>query len=132
MYRVNKAAAKWEPKDLPPIDIKANTVVLRLYCEHKKVSKAEQKAAEKVMSHLEKRLNDETQQSAESYFGNVEGHDIVDHEIRVFLTGPDCDRLVTHLMPAFRTLPWSGRFHIVKRRGEFVDEQAAEEYVRLQ
>ncbi len=130
-YRICKLSEKWKLKDMPELDIKGNTLVLRLYCERKKASKKEITAAEAVMTHLEESLYDENQASAETYFGNVEGHDIVDYEIRVFLSAPDCDRLVAHLMPCLRRLPWPGRFHVVKRRGEYVDAQAAEEYVRL-
>jgi hypothetical protein len=130
-YRIGKLAEKWKPKDMQELDIKGNTVVLRLYCDRKKTSKKEMAALEDVMAHLEKSLYDENQASAETYFGNIEGHDIVDHEIRIFLSAPACDRLVAHLIPCLQTLPWPGRFHVVKRRGEFVDEQAAEEYVRL-
>ena len=130
-YRVVRLSEKWKPKDMPELDIKGNTLVLRLYCERKKPSKKEIAAAETVMTHLEESLYDENQGSAETYFGNVEGHDLVDYEIRVFLSAPDCDRLVAHLMPRLRTLPWPGRFHVVKRRGEFVDERAVEEYVPL-
>jgi hypothetical protein len=81
------------------------------------------------MAHLERSLYDENQASPESYLRNVEGHDVVDFEIRVFLSAPDCDRLVAHLMPCFRSLPWPGKFHVVKRRGEYVDPDAKEEYV---
>ena len=83
------------------------------------------------MTHLEKSLYDANQTNPESYFGNVEGNDVVDYEVRVFLSAPDCDRLVAHLLPSFQTLPWPGRFHVVKRRGEYVDAQAPEEYVRV-
>src|SRR4029077_16514409 len=120
MYRVNQLARKWKPKDMPDLDIKGNTVVLRLYCDRKKATKKELAAAKEVMAHLEKALYDENQEDAEGYFGDIEGHDVVDHEIRVFLSAPDCDRLVTHLMPALRTLPWPGKLHVVKRRGEYV------------
>jgi hypothetical protein len=130
-YRVSQLTRKWKPKDAPALDIKGNAVVLRLYCGSKKATKKEVAAAEEVMAHLESALYDEDQKDAESYFGSVEGHDLVDHEIRVFLSAPDCDRLVERLMPALRSLPWSGQFHVVKRRGEYVDEDAAEEYVRV-
>jgi hypothetical protein len=56
---------------------------------------------------------------------------VVAGEIRVFLSAPDCDHLVDRLMPALRSLPWPGKFHIVKRRGEYVDKGAVEEYVRV-
>lgn len=131
MYRTWKESDKWKPKGMPEIEIKGNSVVLRLYCERKKASKVELAAVEAVMAHLEKSLYDVNQATPESYFGNVEGHDVVDSEIRVFLSAPDCDRLVTHLMSAFRSLPWPAKFHVVKKRGEYVDESAAVEYVRM-
>jgi hypothetical protein len=131
MYRVSRLSQKWKPKETPALEIKANTIVLRLYCGRKKASKQEIAAAEAVMSHLEKVLYDPDQKDAESYFGNVEGHDVVAGEIRVFLSAPDCDRLVDRLMAALRSLPWPRKFHVVKRRGEYVDEAAAEEYVRV-
>ncbi len=56
---------------------------------------------------------------------------MVGGEIRVFVSAPDCDRLVDRIMPALRSLPWPGKFHVVKRRGEYVDENAVEEYVRV-
>ena len=131
MYRVNKLAEKWKPKDMPVLDIKANTIVLRLYCDRKKANKKELAAAEEVMAYLEESLYNPNQSASETYFGNVEGHDIVDFEIRVFLSAPDCNRLVTHLMPCLRTLPWPGRFLVVKRRGEYTDIEAEEEYVPI-
>jgi len=131
-YRMEQLSTKWKPRGMPEgLDVKGNTVVVRLYCERKKPSARERSAAEDVVAHLEKSLYDPDQADSESYFGDVEGHDVVDFEIRVFITAPDCDRLVAHLMPSLRSLPWPGRFHVVKRRGEFVDETAEEEYVRL-
>jgi hypothetical protein len=131
-YRVCKQAEKWKPKDAPALPIKGNTVVLRLYCEAKKPTKKELVALEDVVAQMEKSLYNEQQERPEDYLGNVEGHDVVDYEIRVFLSAPDCDKLVAHLMPSLRTLPWPGRFHVVKRRGEFVEEDVLEEYVRVQ
>jgi len=131
LNRVCKLAEKWKPKDAPALDVKGNTVVLRLYCDRKKATKKEVAAAERVMKHLEAVLYDADQQEAESYFGTVEGHDVVGQEIRVFLSAPDGDRLVARLKPALRSLPWPGKFHVVKRRGHFFDGKAAEEYVRL-
>jgi len=131
MYRVSQLSKKWKPKDMSDLDIKANTVVLRLYCEKKKPSKQELATVETIMSELGKVLYDANQRSPESYFGNVEGHDVVDYEIRVFLSAPDCNRLVEHLAPMFKKLPWPGQFHVVKRRGIYIDEVAMEEYVQI-
>ena len=130
-YRVNRACGSWKPRNTTALDIKGNTVVLRLYLENKKPSKKEVADAEEVLSYLTTALYNPNQESPESYFGNVEGYEFVDYEARFFLSAPDCDRLITHLMPTLRTLPWPGKFHVVKRRAEFVDQTAREEYVQL-
>lgn len=131
MYKAMKQSDRWKIKECPEVDIKSNAVVIRLYCEKKKASKQELADVSSVMRHLELSLYDAEQEAPEDYFGSIEGHDVVDYEIRVFISTPDCDRLVAYLMPKLRTLPWRGRFHVVKRRGEFVDSNAAEEYIRI-
>ena len=131
MSRFHQATKKWKPRNMAELDVKGNTVVLRLYCEKKKPSKAEMAAAEEISGRLTSALYDPSQDSAESYFGDVEGQDVVDNEIRIFMTAPDCDQLVSHLMPVFRALAWPGKFHVVKRRGEFVETDVQEEYVPL-
>jgi hypothetical protein len=129
--RASKLAEKWKPKEGAELDIKGNAVVLRLYCEKKKPSLKEKAAAEAVMACLEVELYDEGQKDADNYFGNVECHEIFNHEIRISLSTPDADRLVAHILPALRQLPWPGHFHVVKRRGEYYDTGAMEEYVRV-
>ena len=130
-YRLCKLAEQWKPNSLGTLDITGNTVVLRLCCRRKKVAKDEIAAAEGIISHLEKSRYDPNRAQPESYFGNVEGTDVVDFEIRVFISTPDCDRLLTRLMPSLQELSWPGEFYVVKRRGEFMDGQAVEEYVRV-
>jgi hypothetical protein len=131
MYRVSKLADKWRPKEMADVDIKGNSVLIRLYCERKKANKSELDAAEKVMAYLEDSLYNPDQIDSDSYYGNVEGHEVIDHEIRISLSAPDCDRLVTYLMPKLSSLPWPGKYHVVKRRAETFDLGAAEEYVLL-
>jgi hypothetical protein len=130
-YRLCKLAEKWKPNPITSVDVKGNTIVVRLCCQKRKVSQAESAAAEKVMEHLERVLYDPQQTDADSYFGNVEGSDVVDFEIRIFLSSPDCDRCIEEMMPSLRTLPWPNRFYVVKRRGDIADGQAPEEYVSL-
>jgi hypothetical protein len=130
-YRICKLSEKWKPNALTDLDIKGNTVVLRLCCQRKKATKAELATAEDVMTHLERALYDPDQAQPESYFGNIEGSDVVDFEIRVFISTPDSERLLTLLMPSLQRLPWAGKFYVVKRRGNFMDGQAQEEYVAV-
>jgi hypothetical protein len=131
MNRVNKAKKQWKPRNTSELNITGNTVVLRLYCEGNKASEAEMAAVENIKAIIETQLYDPNQNSAESYFGNFEGYEAVDNEIRIFISTPDCDRLIQHLMPTLRELHWPGKFHVVKRRNEYFDEDAVDEYVRL-
>jgi hypothetical protein len=130
-FRMCKLAEKWKPSPLTTLEIKGNTVVLRLCCQGKKATKEEIAAADGVMTHLDKALYDPNQASSESYFGNVEGTDVVDFEIRIFISTPDNERLLIHLMPRLQVLPWPGKFYVVKRRGSLMDGQAMEEYVAV-
>ncbi len=130
-HRVSKAFSKWKPKDFPDVDVKENTVVIRLYCEGKKPSAAEKKAAEAIEKHLDNLLYDPNQSTPESLFGDLEGMEFVDGEYRLFFSTPDCDRLVAKMMPELRTLAWPGLFHVIKRRGTYVDETANGEYVPI-
>jgi hypothetical protein len=132
MHRINQLSRKLRPKEHTELDVKENTGVLRLHCQRKKATKKDLAATEEVMSRLEQTLYDESQQDGDSYFGNVEGHDVVDAEIRVFLSAPDCDRLVTHLMPTLRTLFLPGKSQVVKRRGEYTQIDVVEEYIRIE
>ena len=130
-HRLCKLAEKWKPNPLASLEIKGDSVVLRCCCQKKKATKEEIAAAEGVMAHLEKSLYDSSQILPESYFGNVEGSDVVDFEIRVFISTPDSERLLGHLMPSLKVLPWPGKFYVAKRRGNFMDGQASEEYVAV-
>lgn len=130
MYRVGKLAAKWKPKGGEPINVSGNTVVIRLYTEKKKPAANESAAANDIMQQLEASLYSPTQE-LKDYLGNIEGHEACEFEIRIFISSPDCDRLVRELLPVLRILKWPGRYHVVKRRGEFTDKAANEEYVNI-
>jgi hypothetical protein len=114
----------------PELDAKGNTVVIRLQTAKKKATKQELKLVERIMDELDELLY-EPEGGAEQFYGQVEGHDVVANEVRIFLTCPDCDRLVEKLLPYLRQLPWPRAYQVVKRYGEYVDEEAREEYVRL-
>ncbi|HMP03206.1 MAG TPA: hypothetical protein PKD86_05610 [Gemmatales bacterium] len=129
--KAHREAEKLKPAEGPPLPVKGNAVVIRLYTEKKKAKKVVVAAAEKIMAELEQRLYEPSQTDAASDFGDIEGHDVVEHEIRIFLTTPDCHRLVELLLPYLKKLPWAGRYQVVKRFGEYVDEDAREEYARL-
>jgi hypothetical protein len=126
--RVGKISDRWKPKELPAVPVQGNTVVLRLYTQRKKAASRELAEAEAVMEQLESVLY-RPEQTREEYLGNVEGHDVLEYEIRIFVSTPDCELLLDALLPTLRLLKWNGKFHVIKRRGEFMDGSAEEEYV---
>ena len=128
--RAQAAAEKWRPAEGPPLEVKGNTVVVRLYTARKKPSKKELDLVNRIMDEIEARIYTPEQTEAD-YYGNIEGHDIVDYEVRIFMSTPDCDRLVEHLREYLQQLPWPGKYQVLKRYGEYVDEEAREEYVEL-
>ncbi|MGC3967432.1 MAG: hypothetical protein QM775_08705 [Pirellulales bacterium] len=130
MYRVGKKAEKLRPNDLSSIDVNANTLVLRLLTARRKASASELKSLEIVMQYLEGRLY-HPDEGLDDYIGNVEGHDVLDGEIRIFLSTPSVDRLVDAIRPHLKALPWNGKIYVVKRRGELFDSGATEEYVNI-
>jgi hypothetical protein len=130
-YAAQKAAAKWKPKEGPELDIKGNALVIRLYSERKKPTKAELNQAEVIVQLLEKQLEFSEERPMDTYYGNVEGHDPVDFEIRIFLSAPNVDRLVDRLITTLKQLPWNGKYQVAKRRAEYFDTKAKEEYVRF-
>ena len=128
-YRLCKLAEKWKPNPWRSLEIKGNTVVLRLCCQQKNATKDEVAAAKTVVAQIERSLYDPCQSQAESYFGNVEGMDVVDSEIRIFVSTPDNERLLAQLSSTVKALPWSGKIYLVKRRGNFMVGQVTEEYI---
>jgi hypothetical protein len=85
----------------------------------------------RILDEIEEEIY-EPDAGAEGFYGEVEGHDVVPHEVRIFLSCPDCDRLVERLLPYLRKLPWPRTYQVVKRYGEFVEMGVREEYVRLE
>ena len=57
-------------------------------------------------------------------WGNLEGHDYKDHECWLSLSGPDADALLKRLRPWLRALDWPNGFKVLKRFGEYYQEDA--------
>lgn len=116
---------------LPPgKSIKGNTVVIRLYYHDRtrtQPNAEEERRIKHVMEDLNGRLVDIT--STGPVMGSLEGRDDVNGETRLFLTCPDADALVEHLRPWLRAFRWPEGIRVLKRYGEFVDEDVPETYV---
>jgi hypothetical protein len=131
-FAKKKPPTKKQPtKKKDAVSIKGNTVVLRLPTAKAKPSKAETTLLAKFMDELDALLYDPVAKKDSAYAGSLEGNDVVDGELRLFLTCPDADTLVDKLRPWLRALSWEGGVKVLKRYGEFVDADCREEYVDL-
>ena len=105
--------------------------MLRLFLEKKSPKRVEKDQADKIVGELGALLFDTDQRDAEGYFGNVEDHEFVDYEYRVYLSSLDCSRLIEKIRVYLEKLPWEGKFQVVKRFGVYDDVSAQGEYVRI-
>ena len=110
---------------------KGNTVVLRFPIAKAKPSKAEKDQLAKLMDEIDALLCDPTAKPDALVIGSLEGDDVVDSELRLFLSCPDADALVEKLRPWLKTLSWKGGVKVLKRHGELTDANCREEYVEL-
>lgn len=124
--RIRKSPIKAGTKSGKNQNVDAHTVVVFLTLEG---AKAKPTAKEKK---LVGRLADEAMAqlrlpSIESpYFGRVEGTDVHSGYVRMFMTCPDANVLITKLEPWLRSINWPRKTHIVKRLGQMYDADAEE------
>jgi hypothetical protein len=129
--RLSTLSKKLKSHNTSSIDVDANTIAIRLICKGRRASSAEKQSAEEIAVLFERLLYDPNQCDPAEYYGNVEGVDFLDHEIRIYLTTPDCDLLLQRLRTTLSALPWGGPFYVLKRRGHILDSMVPEEYVRV-
>jgi hypothetical protein len=110
------------------LPIKGNTVVLRFPIAKAKPSKAEKDRLAKVMDEIDGLLYDRAAKRDAPLLGSLEGDDIVEGELRLFLSCPDADVLVEKLRPWLTSLSWAD---VKVLYGELADANCPEEYVEL-
>lgn len=111
--------------------VKGNTVVLRLPIAKTKPSKQEKDRLAKVMDVIDALLYDPAAKSDSPLLGNLEGKDVVEGELRLFLSCPDADVLVEKLRPWLKRISWDGPVKVLKRYGNYMAVSCREEYVEL-
>lgn len=111
--------------------VMGNTVVLILRTANAQPSKAEKERLARVVNHIDALLYDPAAKLNAAYLGNLEGSDVVEGEMRLFLSCPDADALVEKMRPWLKTLTWKGGVKVLKRYGEYQDVECPEEYVEL-
>jgi hypothetical protein len=111
--------------------VKGNTVVLLLPIAKDKPSKAENDRLAKLMDEIDALLYDPSAKPDAPLLGNLEGDDVVQGELRLFLSCPDTDALVEKLRPWLQKLTWDGGMKVLKRYGELADANCREEYAEL-
>jgi hypothetical protein len=83
------------------------------------------------MDEIDALLHDPSSNPSAPYFGSLEGDDVVEGELRLFLSCPDADALVDKLRPCLKSLSWVKPVKVLKRYGEYVDVNSREEYAEL-
>ena len=126
--RKKKARVKTKRGVKPVI---GNTVVLRFPLTKAKPSKAEKNRLAKIMDEIDALLYDPQAKKGSAFLGSLEGDDVVEGEIRLFLSCPDADVLVEKMRPWLANLSWKHEVKVLKRYGEFHDVNCREEYVEL-
>jgi hypothetical protein len=111
--------------------VKGNTVVLLLPIAKAKPSKAEKDRLTKVMDDIDALLHDPAGKTDAPYHGSLEGDDVFEGGMRLFLSCPDADALVEKLYPWLKALSRKTHVKVLKRYGEYVNVNCREEWVEL-
>jgi hypothetical protein len=109
--------------------IKGNSVVLRLALVGENPLPDEKERFDEIADQLDAMLVNPRKNS--KYYGNLEIMEFVPWEARYFFSCPDADDLAKKLKPFVVALDWPAQKWLLKRYGEFVDNEATEEPVTL-
>ena len=104
-----------------------HSLVIVLSLREETPNEAEQKAIEKFEDELDDQLFLASENA--KYFGRYEGKDLLESEMRLFVSAPNVDQLVDKLENWLRTLSWSGGYNVVKRYGSIHDAEAEEKVI---
>ena len=109
--------------------IKGNSVVLRLELNSNTPTIHEKDRVETIANEFGDLLVSPRKKA--KYFGNLETHEFVSNEARLYFSCPDADELAKKLKPRVQSLEWPDQKWLLKRYGDFTDMHATEEYVQL-
>ncbi len=102
--------------------LKGNSLLIGLALKAATATKTEQRHIDRLMNELDKLLVDTV--SKAPAVGNLEGHEYKQRECRLSLNGPDADVLLKKLRPWLKALDWPNGFKVLKRYGEYYQEDA--------
>ena len=126
--RKKKVQVKMKRGDMT---VRANTVVVMLPTAQAKPSKSEKERLAKIMDDIDTLLHDPSVKQGSPYLGSLEGEDVVEGELRLFLSCPNATALIEKLRPWLKTLTWPGDVKVLKRYGVLTEPNCTEEYVEL-
>lgn len=128
-YRLRQKYEQIAPGTGRPI--KGNSVVIHLPLSKSKPTAAEKEKLTQLLDELDSVLYNPLEDRDAPYFGSLEGYDWHAGEYRVALSCPDADALVEALRPWLRGTTWGRKVTLVKRSGEYFDDDCPEEIVEL-
>jgi len=105
--------------------LKTQSLVLLIPLRGRKPDKIEGQAIMKIEDDIDAQLT--LPFLSETYFGSLEGTDVVEQQYRIFLTTPDVEKLTIKLRPWLDSLTWFQPVGVLKRFGELHDVDAIEE-----
>jgi hypothetical protein len=108
--------------------LKCNSVLIGLILKAQQPTEAEKQRVEGLMDELDALLVDKT--SDIPTVGNLEGHEYNEGECWLSISSPDADALVATLRPWLETMDWSTGLQVLKRYGEYYQEDALTAHVQ--
>jgi len=127
VYHREQEQEKLRAKNEKPLD--ANSLIIVLKQKGTKATAAEEQRVEAIMDELDALLLE--RKSEERPVGDLNGHEPVSGEYRLFLTCPDVDILVKKLRPWLETFEWPGPIQVLKRYGRFDDGNAPAKFIKI-
>ncbi|WP_309383691.1 imm11 family protein [Cerasicoccus frondis] len=121
---VDWRAESFRDEVLRGTNYKKNTLAIIFPLKGKTPNKAELNQFSRLEDELDALLKVES--LSDMFYGKYEGKDFVESELRMFISAPSVDALVSKLGSWFDALSWFGQIHVIKRYGSINDADAKE------
>ena len=113
--------------------VQGNTVVIMFPTAKAKPSRAEKDRLATIMDQIDAVLADPDAAPDSTHYGSLEGDDVVEGDLRLFLSCPNADALIARLRPLLEELngTWKKGVKVLKRYGQMQDPSCPEKYIHL-
>lgn len=119
---------KWRKKNSRELKLRGECLILRFRLAGATPTAKEKRLIKKYETELVDLLSSQTSVD-DPYLGSFDASESVDGDHRIFISGPDVEKLAEYLSSWIESNIWPGEFHIVKRQGHILDRKAKEERI---